>query len=92
MHREYLIGINLVALVLALAILFARRRATGYAPFLFGADGAVAIMMGKFVFASPALAWFGFAVLVVGSVGTIHRGRASRACNSCGNSPANLGE
>ena len=57
---EYLLWVNLVPLVLALTILFMKRRANGYAPFLLGTTGALAIMVGKFVItALLQISWHG---------------------------------
>jgi hypothetical protein len=84
---------NLAALMLALTILFMKRRANGYAPFLLGATGAVAIMLGKFVFTENAVAWSGFAVLIVASaLATLGR-RDATICKVCDNkNPVGIGE
>jgi hypothetical protein len=84
-EREYFVWVNLVALVLALAILFMKRRANGYAPFLLGAVGAVAIMLGKFVLTGHALAWSGLAALIVASAMKTFGRKNTNTCNVCGN-------
>jgi hypothetical protein len=84
-RRAYLLWVNLAALMLALTILFMKRRANGYAPFLLGATGAVAIMLGKFVLTENAVAWSGFAVLIFASaLATLGR-RDATICKVCDN-------
>lgn len=90
-HRAYLLWVNLAALMLALTILFMKRRANGYAPFLLGATGAVAIMLGKFVFTENAVAWSGLAVLIFASaLATLGR-RDATMCNVCDNKNSFVG-
>jgi len=84
-QREYVVWANLAALVLALTILYAKRRANRYAPFLLGAVGAVAIMLGKFVLAERALAWSGLAVLIFASALTTSGRRDATTCKVCDN-------
>ncbi|HZQ70530.1 MAG TPA: hypothetical protein VFA68_18525 [Terriglobales bacterium] len=84
-NGAYLLCVNLVALLLALTILFVKRRTNGYAPILLGIAGAVTIMLGKFVLARNVLAWSGWAVLVFASAMTMLGRSDTTRCHSCGN-------
>jgi hypothetical protein len=84
-NRAYLLWVNLAALMLALTILFMKRRANGYSPFPLGATGAVAIMLGKFIFTENAVALSGFVVLIFASaLATLGR-RDVTICKVCNN-------
>lgn len=85
-NGAYLLWVNLVALLLALTVLFVKRRMNGYAPILLGTAGAVTIMLGKFVLARNVLAWSGWAVLVFASALTMLGRSDTTRCDACGNS------
>ncbi len=80
---EYLVWANLVALVLALAMLFMKRRVNGYTPFLLGTTGAVAITLGKFVITESALARSGLALLIFAPALTALGRRTATTCKVC---------
>ncbi len=88
--RTYLLWVNLMALGLALATLFASRRTNGYAPLTLGTTGAAMIMLGKFALASNVMAWLGVVVLVFASALTMFVRNDATRCDACGNSGSDV--
>jgi mercuric ion transport protein len=91
-NRAYLLWVNLVALVLALAMLLVKRHTKGYSPILLGTAGAVTIMLGKFVFVGNMLTWSGWAVLVFASALSTFGRRGATMCDACGINTSVIGE
>jgi hypothetical protein len=83
-NRTYLLWVNLAVLALALTILFAKRHANGYRPFLLGTAGAALIVVGKFVLNRDSLSWSGLAVLIFASVLLMFSGNKA-TCSQCRN-------
>ena len=84
-QREYLIWLNLVALVIALALLARGERKWISWPLATAGLGAAGVMLGKFVWGSSAVWWIGLSVFMLGSVwSALARKRSSAArCNEC---------
>jgi hypothetical protein len=90
-NRAYLLWVNLVALVLALAILYSKSRENGYVPFLLGLAGGVAIMVGKSPNTGHALAWSGLVALTLASALRIFGRGSATTCNACSNKSSVVG-
>lgn len=84
-QREYLIWFNLVALGIALTLLARSERKWISWPLAIAGLGAIAVMLGKFVWSSSLVWWMGLGVFVMGSVwSTLSRKSSSAAgCNEC---------
>ncbi len=86
-NRAYLLWVDLAVLALALTILFAKRHANGYPPFLLGTAGAALIVVGKFALNRGSLSWSGLAVLISAAVLSIFSGKQA-TCSACRNAGA----
>lgn len=82
-QREYLLWLNLAALLAALLLLARSERRWTSIPLATAATGASAVMVGKFVWINSWLWWAGLSVFVLGSAWSSARRISRGACNEC---------
>lgn len=82
-ESKYLLWLNVCALVVALAFLYRGNRERGKGPFLLGGAAALAIVLGKFVFASSAASWIGAGAIFAATVWSNSAAAKQDRCPQC---------
>lgn len=80
---RYLLWINLAALVAALVLLARTERRWISLPLSVAATGALAVMLGKFLWANSLTWWAGLGVFVCGSVWSGLKRESNNGCVNC---------
>jgi mercuric ion transport protein len=80
---RYLVWLNLAALVVALFLLARSERAWISAPLGLALAGAVAVMLGKFVWMNSWGWWSGLGAFTFGSLWSASRRRSKIVCDNC---------